>query len=91
MTVVVEPKNAPAALPIVKNTLMIQVRGVEEGKSEVIWETKPDLKTIGKVMRPLVKMGLSKSFGEVLEELKHFMESDEQHPRKAKKVVRAAA
>ncbi len=91
MTVEIEPRNAPAALPLSKNNLELKVVSLGEGKSEVIWKTSPELKTFGKVMKPLVKVGLSKSFGEVLQELKHFAETGAQHPRKVKKSAKAVA
>ncbi len=91
LTVEVIPMNAPKVLPLIKNILKLSVRDLGGDKSEVIWTTQPELKPIGKLMKPLVKAGLAKSFVGVLEELKFFAETGEQHPRKAKKAVKVAA
>ena len=91
LTIEVIPINAPKALPMVKNILELSVRELGEDKSEVIWTTHPELKTVGQIMKPLVKAGLSKTFGDLLGELKHFVENGEQHPRKAKKMAKVAA
>ncbi|MGB1037090.1 MAG: SRPBCC family protein [Bacteroidia bacterium] len=91
LNIEVLPKNAPTALPLKKNILVLTVESLGEGKSKVTWSTFPELKGIGVWLSPLVKKGLSKSFGEVLEELKYFVETGNQHPRKVKKSSKKAA
>ncbi len=38
------------------------------------------------LLSPLLKFGMGKAFQEILEELKHYVETGEVHPRKAKKL-----
>ena len=91
LTVEVLPKNAPKALPLVRNILELSVKDIGGDRSEVVWNTSPELKASFRLMKPLIKAGLAKSFGDVLEELKHFAEQGSQHPRKVKKAAKVAA
>jgi hypothetical protein len=56
------PVNASAGFPVVKNDVDISVKRITDKKSHVIWESKPDLKTLGKVLSPVLKVGLNKAF-----------------------------
>ena len=75
-------KNAPALLPIKKNVAEMRLRPLSPESTEVTWEANPELKTFAYLMYPLVKAGLAKTFKQILEELKYFMEEGKQHPRK---------
>ena len=68
------PKNA-GFLPIVQNKVKIKVDAVGANKSQVTWVSEPELKTFGKLISPLLKFGLGKSFNDVLNELKGYCET----------------
>ena len=71
------PMNAPALLPIKKNIITILVKDLGSNKSEVIWTSVPELKALGKIMSPILKVGLGKAFKDILKELKDFCETAE--------------
>lgn len=66
----VVPVNAPAALPLKKNLIDLEVREVGPNESEVIWQSSPQLKAYGYLMYPMLKMGLNKTFSDLLTQLK---------------------
>ena len=67
--------------PVKRNvaTVTLEDMGTE---TLVRWETKPELKPVGYLIIPLLKAGIQKSFREVLEELKYYVEEGKPHPRK---------
>ena len=89
MTVEVVPKNTPKVFPIQKNIVIMSVNSLGQNQSEVVWVSKPILKRYTGFLSPVLKMGLGKGFGEILEELKYFAEEGKPHPRKVKKASRA--
>ena len=82
MKVNVVPKNGK--LPIVQNNLVISAKGINNHQSEVTWDSDVELKTIGKILKPVLKAGLNKSFNDLLVELKYYVETGQPHPRKVK-------
>ncbi|WP_299493245.1 SRPBCC family protein [uncultured Shewanella sp.] len=69
------PINAPKLLPVKKNTVQIAVKAVNPSSAEVTWISTPDIKPIATLLSPLLKMGLGKSFGDILKQLKTFAET----------------
>lgn len=78
------PQNVSTMLPVNKNNITTALKEIEKSKTELIWEAEPDLKPLGKLLSPLIKFGLQKSFGEIIEEFKYFVETGKPHPRKIK-------
>lgn len=91
MTIEVTPRNSPKPLPLIKNIVTISIKELDKNSSEITWDSNPQIKAWGYFIYPLFKMGLSKAFKEVLEELKHFVETGQPHPRKVKKMKLAVA
>lgn len=87
MDVKVVPKNGK--IPVQQNQLEMTVNALNKNLTEVIWDADIELKTVGKFLYPVLKAGLSKSFVELLEELKYFVEQGVPHPRKMKKLQAA--
>ncbi|MEL6676274.1 MAG: SRPBCC family protein [Bacteroidota bacterium] len=77
-------------VPVVKNEVEISVKSLGPDLAEVSWDADLELKTAGKLLYPALKAGVGKSFMEVLEELKHFLETGKPHPRKLAKLAKAA-
>lgn len=84
----VVPKNGK--IPVEKNNVIVKVESLGLNKSQVTWTSDITLKPLGKVMYPVLKLGLSKGFAELLEELKYFVETGEPHPRKMKALAKAS-
>ena len=85
-TIEVVPQNTPMIFPVLKNNVHISVESSETNASTVIWRCDVELKSLGYVLYPMVKMALSKAFGEILEDLKYFVENNEPHPEKLEQV-----
>ncbi|MEM7371720.1 MAG: SRPBCC family protein [Bacteroidota bacterium] len=89
MHVNVVPRNGN--LPIQQNNVVMSVRPIGDAQAEVSWASDLELKPVGKLLYPIVKVGVAKSFDELLEELKHFVETGTPHPRKVAKLAKLAA
>ena len=70
----VVPKNAPKLLPIHKNTVKMTVLHMGHNQSKVLFDATPDLKILGKILSPVLKLGLGKAFGDILKDLKKYCE-----------------
>lgn len=79
----VVPKNAPALLPLNKNTVKMTVVDLGSNQSKVLWESTPDLKMMGKLLSPVLKLGLGKAFGDILKDLKKYCENTSSTSRAA--------
>ena len=83
LSIHVMPRNGK--LPIEQNNATYTLKELENGHTQVIMDSDLDLKTSGKLLYPVLKAGLNKGFQEQLEELKHYVETGEPHPRKRKR------
>lgn len=83
MDIKVVPQNVP--LPLKYNTLLSSLKEVSKNQTEIILDVNPTINWVGYLLYPILKKGLSKSFDELLEELKYFLEKGQQHPRKLAK------
>lgn len=79
MTVRVVPIDTK--FPIVHNDLSLSVNALNSEQSEVHWNANFTLTPKGYLLYPLLKMGIGKSFAEVLDDLKYFAEKGKPHPR----------
>ncbi len=70
----VVPVNAPAAIPLKKNRVVLTLTALGPSETELRWVATPELKPHGYVMYPLVKLGLTKSFRGIVAELKSYAE-----------------
>ena len=78
----VVPIDAP--MPVHKNTISVKLFDLGHNETEVQWDSDLDLKSLGYVMYPMVKVMVKKTFNKILEELKVYTETGEPHPRKLK-------
>lgn len=78
-------------LPVKNNVATVTMRELSGGGVEVHWATTPSLKPIGYILAPMLKLGIQKSFKEVLEEFKHYVETGEPHPRKVEAMKKVKA
>lgn len=84
LDVKVVPRNVP--LPLKYNLLKSSLKEISNHKTEMTLDINPSIGWTGYLLYPVLKRGLSKSFNELLEELKHYVETGKPHPRKLKKL-----
>jgi len=85
----IEVKIHNTNMPVEVNNALAQL--VPQGNTTLVkWSNDTSLKFTGKLLSPLIRMGFSKNFKEILEELKYFCENDQPHPRKLEKLKKAA-
>ncbi len=82
----VVPRNGK--IPIEQNNATYTLTAIDENSTEVVMDSDLNLKTAGKLLYPVLKAGLNKGFQEQLEELKHYVETGEVHPRKLKRSLK---
>lgn len=68
-------KEKGPGLPIKKNVITIKLHAVSDNKTKVIWCSEPDLKFMGKLLSPILRIGLGSFFAGVLRDLKVFVET----------------
>lgn len=73
----VVPVNAPKALPLKKNNVTITLRQVSPSQTEVRWTAVAELKAHGYLLYPMLKIGVTKQFHGLLEELKAYAEASD--------------
>ena len=81
-TVKVEMIGVPSVFPVDHMTLDFSVTKDGDKSSATTWNFEAALKPWGYILYPLLKFGMSKSWSEMAEELKYFVETGESHPRK---------
>jgi len=78
--------NAPPLVPILGNVVNFSVKDSGKNQSVVTWIIKPKLKPFAYLLYPLVKFGLGLFIGQIIGELKYFVENGKPHPRKLKAI-----
>ena len=79
----VVPVNAPAAVPLKQNHVVLTLEALGPSTTRVRWVATPELKAHGYLMYPMVKLGLGKAFRGILKELKEFARVELPRPRDA--------
>ncbi len=74
------PRNGK--IPVEQNNAIYQLKALGDNETSVEMTSDIQLKTAGKVLYPVLKAGVGKSFAEQLEELKYYLENGKPHPRK---------
>ncbi len=69
-------------IPVVQNMITFSLRDMGNNQTEMTWDSDVELKTIGKIVSPLLKVGLSKNLGDLMDDLKYYVENGQPHPRK---------
>ena len=68
----VVPINQPILFPVKKNRVTLTVKALGNDASEVTWASSIETSLLGTLISPLLKRGLSKSFANVLSDLKRY-------------------
>jgi hypothetical protein len=83
-TVKIDFIDAPIFFPVKFNTLDFSLKQIGEGKSEMTWKFRSDIKAFGFLLWPLLRIGFGIFIGQIMEELKFYVENGSPHPRKLK-------
>ena len=83
-TVRIDFLDAPSIFPVKFNTLDFSLREIAEGQSEMTWKFRSDIKSFGFLLWPLLRIGFGVFVGQIIEELKFYVENGTPHPRKIK-------
>jgi len=83
-TVRVDFLGTPKLFPVDHNEVDFSVERLGDGQSEVTWRFRSTLKPWGLLIWPLIRVGFGIFIGQILDELKFYVENDRPHPRKVK-------
>ncbi|NRA87962.1 MAG: SRPBCC family protein [Rhizobiales bacterium] len=78
-------KKTPKIMPLKGYESTVTVEHVSDTSCRVTWDATAHLNTLGYII-PGLKKSLNAGFIRNLEEIKHYMETGEPHPRKVEKV-----
>ncbi|MCF2856870.1 SRPBCC family protein [Pseudoalteromonas sp. SMS1] len=79
---VIPVKERGPQLPIVKNKVTIRLTSTADGNTLIHWHSQVTLKLVGKLLYPILKLGLYKAFANILLDLKVFVETGYPSQRK---------
>jgi len=83
-TIRIDFLDAPSFFPVKFNTLEFSLKEIDGGKSEMTWKFCSNIKLLGFVLWPLLRLGFGKFIEDIMEELKFYVETGTPHPRKIK-------
>lgn len=87
---VIPIKEKGLQLPIRKNTVTMNLIEVNENCTLVTWRCDVELKFVGLMLTPLLKLGLNKAFSDLLNDLKHYCETGQVSEKKRQFNAKAA-
>ncbi|WP_281559114.1 SRPBCC family protein [Thalassomonas sp. RHCl1] len=77
-------KTSGGDIPIIKNHVVMQFKSTPDGGTQVFWDCNVELKLLGKILYPLLKLGLNKGFDGILNDLKVYVETGQVSAKKKK-------
>jgi len=83
-TVRIDFVNTPFIFPIDHNRLEFEVRAAGDSQSDMTFGFRSQLKPWAFFMWPIIRLAFGVFVGQIVEELKFFVENDVPHPRKIK-------
>lgn len=81
-TVRIDFVDTPRVFPVKFNTLDFSLRPLADGKSEMTWKFRSDIKWYGYLIWPIIRLGFGSFVWQIMEELKFYVENGTPHPRK---------
>lgn len=76
----------PSFAPVRGYSSDVSVTPIDENSSTVSWNSVADLRLLGYLTYPAMKKTMNAGFIRNLEEIKHYMETGQPHPRKIEKI-----
>ena len=89
-TIRIDFLNTPAIFPVKFNTVDFSLRNIDGGKSEITWKFRSNIKPLGYIIWPLLRIGFGKFMEDIMGELKFYVEHGKPHPRKIKVMEKQA-
>lgn len=83
-------KEKGLQLPINKNTVTMNLKEINDNCTLVTWQCDVELKFVGLMLAPLLKLGLRKAFSDLLNDLKVYCETGQVSEKKRKFNAKAA-
>ena len=83
-TVQIDFVNTPFFFPVKFNILNFSLREIDDDQSEMTWKFRSNIKPLGLLLWPLLRIGFGKFVGDIMEELQFYVENGTAHPRKMK-------
>jgi hypothetical protein len=83
-TVQIDFGNTPFYFPVKFNTLDFSIHEIGDGHSEMMWKFRSNIKPLGLLLWPFLRIGFGVFIGQIIEELKFYAENGTPHPRKLK-------
>jgi len=90
-TIEVVPTQAPFFMPFRKNVVAVELLEDGPGRTLMSWKLTSHVSLHTYLFYPLFMLGLWFFVGQIQEELKHFVETGEPHPRKVKAIEKLRA
>ena len=88
-TVQIDFENTPVLFPVKHNIVDFSVVAVGDNQSEVSFAFRSNIKAWAYLIWPLIRLGFGVFVGQIVEELKYYVEKDAPHPRKLKALEKA--
>jgi hypothetical protein len=88
-TVRIDFVDTPALFPVYHNTVEFSVVDAAEGQSKMTWAFRSAIKPWAFLIWPFIRIGFGVFVGQIMEELKHYVENGTPHPRKIKAMNKA--
>ena len=89
--VLIDFADTPAVFPVYHNTVEVSVVDAGGGQSKITWAFRSKIKPWAFLIWPLIRIGFGVFVGQIVEELKHYIENGTPHPRKIKAMNKAKA
>lgn len=83
--------GVPFFFPIAYNTVHFSVVDDAQNNAIIVWRFESTLKPWGYLIWPLLRIGFGVFVGQIIDELKFYLENDAPHPRKVKANEKAQA
>lgn len=90
-TIRIEFIGTPGVFPVQHNTVEFSIVDAGEGQSVMTWNFSSKLKPWAFAIWPLIRIGFGVFVGQIIAELKHYVEHGTPHPRKIKANQKALA
>lgn len=83
-TVKIDFVDTPSFFPVRFNTLDFSLEEIGDDQSEMTWKFRSKIKPLSFFMWPILRKGFKTFVGQIMEELKFYVENGTPHPRKIK-------
>ena len=83
-TVQIDFVNTPFLFPVKFNTLEFSLLEMGDDQSKMTWKFRSNIKPLGFILWPLLRLGFGKFIQDIMEELQFYVANGTARPRKIK-------